>query len=171
MNDDNHTPAIGPVPQDVSIKDFQSFLGVHQTDRKGNIIEIFGKPTNYGHVGAFGWFDWLRDRFRYDFDTMYYDDILIFSYTRRNRKVMTISCECDVDNVQASLDYIKRFGVVDTKMYFLGQHKDEIIRCFGQPDRLSSDNHQYALDGFHVTFICYDFDAHKCSRINVQFFD
>ena len=52
---------------------------------------------------------------------------------------------------------------------YIRKHKDYIIKTFGKPYRISSDNYNYNYENLSVNFICYDFDDHLCSSIEVVY--
>lgn len=169
MDYDKQIPSIDHELKNVSIENFQSFLGLDKDANKKDVIKVFGKPNKkYFYRGWLGWLRRLLDYLENDLYTIYYGETLSFSCMKENHKVWDITVNCELYNVQTLIDDIKRFKLSDNKVFFLGKHRNEIVQILGEPEEKHLETYKYELNGMSVDF-CFDFDHHRCISISVCF--
>ncbi len=143
---------------DISI--FETLLGFNRNSTKSDIIKVFGDPTNDD-----------EGKHKYDFNTMYYKDVISFSYYKKTEVLMQTSIEAFYSDPHTTIDYLRNKGIKDEKVNYLGVHKDNILKDFGPPSSSHADNYTYDLGNFDVNFICYDTDNFICTAIQVQYYE
>jgi hypothetical protein len=54
---------------------------------------------------------------------------------------------------------------------FIGRSRDDVLKTFGQPDAVLSDNYRYLPKSgpYKVQFQCYDIERYVCRQMTVQF--
>lgn len=141
---------------------FENILGFNRNTTKNEIIQKLGEPTSDEGSG------------KHDFNSLYYDDFMTFSYYKKSEKLMNVDINMlgdgSQDNIKIAINYIKDKGISDKKVNYLGIHKDKILKDFGTPSRINSGNYNFDAEGIHVDFVCYEHDEYLCSTISVQFF-
>lgn len=146
--------------EETKIEDFNYFIGLSKGDNVAVALKKFGTPTAS-----------TKDKKdRYSFFTNYYDfeynKMVSYTYDKKTNVLNHIRVRGSKKfDYTKTKEFISKKGINDKKVNFLGMHKDEIIRIFGTPDRVSSGNYEYKSDALNITFICYSFNADKCSEM------
>lgn len=141
-----------------SILIFENILGFSRDSTKIDIIKKLGNPTSEDNSK------------KYNFNTIYYDDLLSFSYDKKSKKLCTVDISLLFSPPQIIIDYLNNKGIVDKKIKYLGMHKDKILEDFGTPTDITAGFYIFRSENFQLNFICYDRDEYKCSNIIVRFF-
>lgn len=146
---------------ETTIEDFSAFLGLQKSDLQEKATKQFGTPTKT-----------TKDKNdNYSFVTNYYDDangnrIMSYTYDKKKKTVNHIRLAGSyTTNFESTKAFLKKRGIKDIKVDFLGMHRDEILKIMGTPDRVSSGNYEYKKGAVSITFICYDFRDYNCSEI------
>lgn len=147
--------------EETKIEDFKYFVGLSKGDLVEKALNVFGTPSKSNK----------DKKDRYSFFTNYYHDeannqIVSYSYDKETNVLNHIRLrgakKFDYNNTKK---FIIEKGIKDTKINFLGMHKDKIFEIMGEPDRINSGHHEYQSGPLNVTFICYSFHNDKCSEI------
>lgn len=144
------------------ILDFENFIGFNRYSTVDDIIKVFGEPHD------------SRDNLKYDFITIYYENLLDVSYFRKSRKIMVLRLrakEYSIQKLAESISFISDKSINDPKTSYLGMHRDDILKEFGVPDSTSSDNYTYYINKIQVNFICYAFNEYVCGEIDIHYFE
>lgn len=157
-----NAPKAKPLAE-TKLEDFITVMGITKGDLNDKALALWGTPTKTTK----------DDKTVYSFVSVYHDDAngnRMFSYTY-DKKANTVNhirlTGSKQDNYNPTKEYFKSKNIADTKVNFLGMHKDEILKIFGTPDRVNAGNYEFVKGPISVTFICYDFNQGKCSEIYI----
>lgn len=146
------------IKETLKIDKFKNILGFNRNSTKNDIIRLLGKPTS----------DEIS--LNYNFNSLSYNDHIIFKYYKKSEKLMVTHINLLNNNIQRVKKYIEEKGIKDNNTNYLGAHLDKILTDFGNPSRDSHGNYSYDNEDFMVNFVCYKFNKNACSTITVQFF-
>ncbi|HYG16408.1 MAG TPA: hypothetical protein VEC12_11695 [Bacteroidia bacterium] len=148
---------------ETTVADFGTIIGLSKGDSYEKAVKILGTPSTTTE----------KENDSYSFYSVYYNDASdnrMFSYTYDKKTKMVnhfrITGNRNTNHIETK-NYLAGQKVNDVKVNFLGMHKDSILKVFGTPDRISSDNYEFVKGPVSVTFICYSFHQYKCSEIYV----
>jgi hypothetical protein len=138
-----------PKPRDFS--DYFRIWGVSGDTTRAEIVARFGEPARVGN--------WDSKPF------YYFNDTLTFFFSG--------------DDTVSTMIVGNSFAAIPPKTIppeviakaFIGKKRDDVLKAFGPPDAVSSDNYRYwpKAGVYKVEFQCYDFKGYVCGQMLVQF--
>lgn len=161
------TPTPSPAAiENLSIEDYNSFLGLHYGDKIDQVVAIFGQANETSTEGNLNFY-------RYDIYSSrgINETVLNFSTYKDTGKIFSITVALMAD-VKETLEYLSRNSVSDKRLQPLGMPLASIQKAFGKETKQSSQMYEYDRklpngNDIEVSFRCYDFWSYECRSFEV----
>ncbi|MCL2650717.1 MAG: toll/interleukin-1 receptor domain-containing protein [Candidatus Azobacteroides sp.] len=142
--------------ENFQINDFENFIGITRDTYLEDCIRKFGTPE-------------ITEEKKYDFNTASFNEWLIIRFYKSSRKVMVIDIRIRLSEIQSTIEKLNNLEMFDSKICFLGKHRNELLKIFGNPDYQHAGNYSYKGNNSNINFVCYDFNDSLCTQMTVQF--
>lgn len=89
------------------------------------------------------------------------------SYNTQSKKVVGLH----IEHPDVAF-WLRRRGVTDPKLGYLGMHRDQLIAALGKPDDIESGHYEWEVEvgakTIGIEFQCYDHDQGRCTAVWVS---